>query len=79
MKDRCIMCGNETQYETTTHIDHRLNYIEGMGQLCTECAMESRYSPVSKVCISEKLIQNIPNDWELGEVVRNIYRTQANQ
>jgi len=73
------MCGVETPYETTTHIDHRLNYVEGMGQLCSSCAMESRAGTLNKVCISEKLIQNIPNDWELGETVRNIYRTQTGQ
>jgi hypothetical protein len=34
-KDYCIMCGVETPYDFETHIDLRIGYIEGAGQLCS--------------------------------------------
>ena len=36
-KDKCIVCGKKTLYPTSTHIDDRLNYVEGAGQLCSKC------------------------------------------
>jgi len=36
--DKCVICGAQTPYTKDTHIDQRLNYIEGCGQLCSECA-----------------------------------------
>ena len=36
-KDKCVLCGKETQYSKSTHIDSRHNYIEGCGQLCDDC------------------------------------------
>ena len=38
MKDKCISCGTETVYEVSTHVDLRVNYVEGAGQLCQTCA-----------------------------------------
>ena len=35
--DTCISCGERTQYDQFDHIDDRLFYIEGAGQLCPEC------------------------------------------
>mgnify|MGYP001592469386 CR=1 FL=1 len=37
--DTCVMpgCGKKTQYTKNTHIDLRVGYIEGCGQLCVEC------------------------------------------
>ncbi|HUV84944.1 MAG TPA: hypothetical protein VMV86_04495 [Methanosarcinales archaeon] len=37
MKDKCVMCGAETPFDIQEHIDYRLYYIEGAGQLCEEC------------------------------------------
>lgn len=37
MKDTCVICGKETEYDTEEHVDSRLYYIEGAGQLCGEC------------------------------------------
>jgi uncharacterized protein YlaI len=46
MKDKCIICGRDTQYDMDTHIDFRLNYIEGAGQLCDDCVnISSKTSP----------------------------------
>jgi len=36
-KDNCVICGQETQYLKTTHIDNRMYYVEGCGQLCRVC------------------------------------------
>ena len=37
VKDRCVLCRKETEYTKETHIDKRVNYIEGCGQLCKTC------------------------------------------
>jgi hypothetical protein len=37
MKDKCVSCGSETPYDKTDHIDFRLGYVEGAGQLCLDC------------------------------------------
>lgn len=36
-KDKCVICGKETPYRKSDHIDARLHYVEGCGQLCREC------------------------------------------
>ena len=35
--DECVMCGADTLYSKTDHIDNRLGYVEGAGQLCLDC------------------------------------------
>lgn len=35
--DKCVTCGTDTPYTENTHIDYRNYYIEGAGQLCSEC------------------------------------------
>jgi len=35
--DLCVSCGAKTQYKTETHIDVRVHYVEGAGQLCDNC------------------------------------------
>jgi len=40
MKDKCVYCGKETQYEKETPIQQRKYYIEGAGQLCPLCFIE---------------------------------------
>lgn len=37
VKDRCVLCGQETVYESQTPINQREFYIEGAGQLCRGC------------------------------------------
>ena len=32
-----IVCGEETKYKKSDHVDQRINYIEGAGQLCSRC------------------------------------------
>tara|TARA_Y100000310_G_C20186800_1_gene580674 strand:+ start:334 stop:522 length:189 start_codon:yes stop_codon:yes gene_type:complete len=36
--DVCVMCGEETRFKKTDHIDFRYGYIEGAGQLCFKCS-----------------------------------------
>jgi len=33
----CVNCGKETQYKKGDHIDTKISYIEGAGQLCSRC------------------------------------------
>ena len=33
-KDKCVICGKETPYLRSTHIDMRIGYVEGGGQGC---------------------------------------------
>ena len=37
MKDKCVSCGVDTTYDREEHIDFRIGYIEGAGQLCLDC------------------------------------------
>lgn len=71
MKDKCVLCGAETPYDVTTHIDYRHGYIEGAGQLCKECY--DRGTERRQIVIPANIIYNTPNDMELGAKVRNIY------
>ena len=43
-KDTCVMCGCKTEYDRNEHIDQRMHYVEGAGQLCIEC-FNNIYSP----------------------------------
>lgn len=36
MKDKCVLCGKETEYDEDTPVSARLDYVEGAGQLCRE-------------------------------------------
>lgn len=71
MKDKCILCGNETQYEQSTHIDMRVGYIEGAGQLCDGCYNEGTNR--KHIAIPENMIRSTPNDAELGALVRKAW------
>jgi hypothetical protein len=75
MKDKCILCGTETQYDQSTHIDMRVGYIEGAGQLCTSClnSSENNIKEVEGVLITGKEIEDTPNDAELGALVRKTW------
>ncbi len=39
--DLCVLCETKTEYKTTTHIDLRDRYIEGVGQTCSKCYLET--------------------------------------
>lgn len=37
MKEKCIRCGKETEFDIHTPVDRRKNYVDGSGQLCEDC------------------------------------------
>jgi hypothetical protein len=71
--DVCVMCGKQSPYKRSTHIDLRVGYVEGAGQGCFEPHMCSQERSRSLLTISEELVYSTPNDQELGEKVRQIY------
>ena len=70
-KDHCVICGVETVYDFETHIDMRIGYIEGAGQLCGKCY--NRGIDPDNIAVPIFLIENTPNDFELGGKVRELY------
>ena len=42
--EKCVLCGAETNVPVDLHIDLRKNYVEGVGQLCDDCAKKICYS-----------------------------------
>ena len=70
-KESCILCGKETQYEFDTHIDNRVGYIEGMGQLCDSCFRGT--NDKNHVVIPEEYFKKYSNNIELGEQLRKFY------
>lgn len=40
MKDKCVRCGKETEYEINSPVEIRRWYVEGSGQLCEKCFYE---------------------------------------
>ena len=69
--DHCILCGVETAYKRSTHVDMRIGYIEGAGQLCSKCY--SRGTEHGAVAVDYNTILGTPNDQELGSKVRKLY------
>jgi hypothetical protein len=70
-KDHCILCGVETIYDKSTHVDMRMGYIEGAGQLCPKCYSEGTFH--NHILVPEWLIEKNPNNQELGSKVRALY------
>jgi hypothetical protein len=80
--DHCVLCGKETVYKRSTHIDMRHGYIEGAGQLCPSCANKDETpllglgtaNPGHRlILVDETTILYTPNDQELGAKVRQLY------
>ena len=83
--EKCVICGEDTQYRFNDHVDFRFNYVEGAGQLCTRCANKDRdiiteVDPLGTsnpshmlILVDETTILYTPNDAELGAKVRKIY------
>jgi len=70
-KDHCVLCGVETIYDKSTHIDMRLGYIDGAGQLCPKCFNTGANH--NSFLVPEWLVENYPNDQILGAKVRELY------
>ncbi len=71
--DNCVICGKETQYKTSTHIDMRSGYVEGVGQLCGICYTKGSSAGREMIGIPKYLVEQYPNDMELGAAVRQYY------
>ena len=69
--DHCILCGVETAYKRSTHVDMRHGYIEGAGQLCTKCWTKG--TEHGAIAVDYNIILGTPNDQELGAKVRELY------
>ena len=39
--EKCVMCNADTQIPVMEHIDNRDYYVEGAGQLCEKCWIET--------------------------------------
>ena len=63
MKDKCVSCGCKTPYEKSDHLDFRLGYIEGAGQLCLDC-----YENVYMVKREKNWLQKKHEDKIFGKV-----------
>ena len=37
MREKCVRCGVETEYDVSSPVTVRRWYIEGSGQLCEQC------------------------------------------
>ena len=48
--DKCVSCDEITEYSKFDHIDYRIGYIEGSGQLCLDCYDEIYIKPNSNNC-----------------------------
>jgi hypothetical protein len=83
--DHCVLCGVETAYKRNTHIDIRIGYVEGAGQLCSKCyhfntiSVTKDENPIpldshrQLFTVSEYTVLSTPNDMELGVKVRQLY------
>ena len=68
----CILCGVDTGYKFSDHIDFRNGYVEGAGQLCRSCYNNPQDVDVS-FKVTENFIKTNSNDQDLGEKIRRIY------
>lgn len=71
--DNCVLCGKVTQYKTSTHIDMRSGYVEGVGQLCGNCNSAGSPSSRELITIPKDWVNQMPNDADLGAAVRSYY------
>lgn len=69
--DTCVLCGVETPYKRNTHIDLRIGYIEGAGQLCSKCYNAG--TDRREMTVPMNWVYDTPNDSELGAKVRQRY------
>jgi hypothetical protein len=83
--EKCVLCGTDTEYKYHDHVDMRVGYIEGAGQLCSKCyhfdtiSVTKDENPIpldshrQLFTVSEYMVLSTPNDQELGAKVRKLY------
>ena len=57
--EKCCLCGKTTDISFDTPIDKRNGYIEGFGQLCMECYLDSSDPGRKNRRENEKLTENL--------------------
>ena len=57
MKELCVTCKKETTYYREDHIDQRIGYIRGSGQLCLDCYDELYIKSKVRSKIMNKLLK----------------------
>ena len=67
-KDKCVLCGKETIYDESTHIELRNGYVVGVGQTCPNGCKDEDFIKVPK-----EIIKEYSNYYELGNYVRKLY------
>lgn len=75
-KEKCVICGVDTNYNISTNVDMRVGYIEGVGQLCLECYNKDT-SDDETITISKKMVLDNPNDSILGSKIRRIFLSKS--
>lgn len=68
--ETCIICGKLTNIPVDTYIEYRYGYVEGAGQCCRECYLGGNKDIIT---LPVKMVQNTPNNEELGAKVRDLY------
>tara|TARA_R110000803_G_scaffold35558_1_gene76828 strand:+ start:1437 stop:1754 length:318 start_codon:yes stop_codon:yes gene_type:complete len=66
MLDKCVLCNKDSVYDKEEHIDFRIGYVEGCGQLCLDCCADVSWKNV------EQMIDDEPNDMKLGGKLREL-------
>lgn len=83
--EACVSCGCNTTVSVDTHIEFRSCYVEGVGQFCHSCYNKSSLTEdynlpktfganenVDRLIIDVKLINDTPNNYDLGEKIRRL-------
>lgn len=56
MKELCVRCGKEMEYDINTPVTVRRYFIEGSGQLCEACFQDLYAYEVKMSAIAQKMI-----------------------
>jgi len=69
--EKCVLCGTDTQYRFHDHVDMRIGYVEGCGQMCSKCY--NKGTDRRHLAVPMSTIYDTPNDAELGSKIRQLY------
>lgn len=71
--DKCVICGEDSPYTPNVHIDYRIGYVEGAGQGCFKPNGCNGGKKGDTLSIPMYIVNQLPNDADLGEFVRKLY------
>jgi hypothetical protein len=72
-KEKCVICGEEIVNGLNDSIKFTTNNMDFTSQLCTTC--ESKNTMI----IPKDLVSRYPNNYELGEKIREFYNQYNNK